>query len=199
MWRWILGGLAVLALVLLGTCYFGFKKITAGGDTVTTTVAGTPERVFALLATPDSMSTWVASGKVMSPLGRGLLAAGDTLMMDDPGRSVGSAKQNVDWLVREVRAPYLLVLEMRQDSAGQGMRPILTRRDSLVAMGDSTRIISTFSAPLMDSMATVVRDSSRMGGAIANGAGKFVVGAMRLVHESDLSRLKAHAEGKAVP
>lgn len=199
MWRWILGGLAVLAVVLLGTCYFGFKKITAGGDTVITTVGGTPERVFALLATPDSMSTWVASGKVTSPLGRGLLAAGDTLVMDDPGRAVGSTKQNVDWLVREVRAPYLLVLEMRQDSAGHGMRPILTRRDSLVAAGDSTRIVSTFSAPMMDSMAVAVRDSSRMGGALASGAGKLVVGAMRLVHESDLVRLKARVEGKAVP
>lgn len=198
MWKWILGILAVLILVVVGGAYFGYKKMTAAGDTLTMTIAGSPERVFASLATPDSMAAWVASAKVMRPIGKGMLVVGDTLVLDDPGRQIGGSRQNMDWVVREISAPTLLVLEMRPDT-GKVKSTLMMRRDSLVAKGDSTTIISTFSTPFMDSVGTVTKDSSRMGGAIVAGASKVMVGALRLVYESDLVRLKARIEGKPTP
>lgn len=198
MWKWILGILAVLIIVVVGGAYFGYKKVTAAGDTLTMTIAGSPERIFASLATPDSMASWVASAKVMRPIGKGILVAGDTLVLDDPGRQVGGSRQNMDWVVREISAPVLLVLVMRPDT-GRVRSDQLVRRDSLVAKGDSTTIISVFSTPFMDSVGTANKDSSKMGGAIVAGASKVMVGALRLVHESDLIRLKARIEGKATP
>ena len=34
--RWILIGIGVLALAVAGTCFYGYKKLTGGGDTVVT-------------------------------------------------------------------------------------------------------------------------------------------------------------------
>ena len=198
MWKWILGGLALVAVVLIGTCYYGFKQMTAGGDTLTFTIGGSPERVFASLATPDSMAAWVASAKVMRPIGKGMLVAGDTLVLDDPGRQIGGTRQNMDWVVKEISAPTLLVLEMRPDT-GKVTSTLMMRRDSLVARGDSTVLITTFSTPFMDSVGTVTKDSSKMGGALVAGASRVMVGALRLVHEGDLKRLKARIEGKTLP
>ena len=198
MWKWIGGGLAVLALILASTCYYGYKQMTAAGGTLTMTIGGSPERVFASLATPDSMAAWVASAKVTRPIGKGMLVAGDTLVLDDPGRRIGGSRQNMDWVVREIVAPYLLVLEMRPDT-GKVNSTLMLRRDSLVAKGDSTMLVTTFSTPFMDSVGTATADSSRMGGAIVAGASKVMVGALRLVHEADLKRLKARVEGKTLP
>ncbi|MES2123528.1 MAG: hypothetical protein V4503_02450 [Gemmatimonadota bacterium] len=198
MWKWILGGLAIVAVLLAGTCFYGYKQLTAGGDTLTVTMAGSPDRIFASLATPDSMAAWVASAKVTRPLGKGMLAVGDTLVLDDPGRQIGGNRQNMDWIVKEVAPPYLLVLAMRPDT-GKLNGVLMERRDSLVAMGDSTAVISTFTTPMMDSVGTVTRDSSKMGGAIVAGASKVMVGALRLVYESDLKRLKARVEGTPAP
>ncbi|MES2304889.1 MAG: SRPBCC family protein [Gemmatimonadota bacterium] len=198
MWKWILGILAVLAIVVIGGAYFGYKKMTAAGDTLTMTIAGSPERIFASLATPDSMSAWVASAKVTRPIGKGMLVAGDTLVLDDPGREIGGNRQNMDWVVKEISAPRLLVLEMRPDT-GKVKSTLMMRRDSLVAQGDSTVLISTFSAPFMDSVGTATKDSSKMGGAIVSGASKVMVGALRLIYESDLKRLKARIEGTPTP
>ena len=52
MWKWIHGGLAVLVVVLAGTCYYGYKQLTDGGDSITITIDATPERVFASIAIP---------------------------------------------------------------------------------------------------------------------------------------------------
>ena len=198
MWKWIVGGLVALAVVLAGTCYYGYQQLTAGGDTLTITIAGSPERIFASLATPDSMAAWVASAKVTRPIGKGMLLAGDTLVLDDPGRQIGTPRQNMDWVVREIVAPYLLVLEMRPDT-GKVNGVFMVRRDSLIAMGDSTVLVTTFSTPFMDSLGTAAADSSKMGGALVAGTSKVLVGGLRLVHEADLKRLKARVEGKTLP
>ena len=198
MWKWIVGGLAVLAVALAGTCYYGYQQMTAGGDTLTITIGGSPERVFASLATPDSMAGWVASAKVTRPIGKGMLVLGDTLVLDDPNHKIGDTRQNMDWVVREIVAPYLLVLEMRPDT-GKVNSVMMLRRDSLVAKGDSTVLVTTFSTPFMDSLGTATADSSKMGSALVVSASKVLVGGLRLVHESDLKRLKARVEGRVVP
>lgn len=198
MWKWILGGLAVLGIVVVAGAWFGYQKMTAAGDTLVVTIAGSPERVFASLATPDSMAAWVASAKVTRPIGKGMLVAGDTLVLDDPGRRIGTPRQNMDWVVKAISAPNLLVLEMRPDT-GRVQSTLMMRHDSLVAHGDSTTITTTFSTPFMDSVGAATRDSSKMGSAIVAGAGRVMVGALRLVHEADLKRLKARVEGTPLP
>ena len=46
MWRWIAIILVVIVVALAGTCYVGYRRLTGGGDTVVTTVPGTPARTF---------------------------------------------------------------------------------------------------------------------------------------------------------
>jgi uncharacterized protein YndB with AHSA1/START domain len=200
--KWILGGLLIIILALAGTCFVGYKKLTAGGDAISVTMATTPEALFAQIATPDSMRNWVVSSKVEGPLGRGMLVVGDTLQLGgtaDVGittrdsSGVGVTRQ-AHWIVREVMAPMLLVTEMRADSAGRS-HVMLVRRDSLVAAGDSTTLISTFASPMFDSLTSSIADSSKIGGSILGASNKLMVGAMRLSAEMDLKNLKARLEG----
>jgi len=194
--RWILIGIGVLALAVAGTCFYGYKKLTGGGDTVVITMAGTPERVFATLATPDSMALWMTSSRLESPTGGTLLAVGDTLRFRSitvQGDSSGTSVTG-DWIVREVNAPTLLVMEMRSDS-GARTGVVLMRRDSLVAVGDSTTIFTTYSTPLFDSVTTTVRDSSKVGSTILGSATKMMVGVMRLTTEEEYKGLKKRVEG----
>jgi uncharacterized protein YndB with AHSA1/START domain len=194
--RWILIGIGVLALAVGGTCFYGYKKLTGGGDTVVITMAGTPERVFATLATPDSMALWMTSSRLESPTGGALLAVGDTLRFRSitvQGDSSGTSVTG-DWIVREVNAPTLLVMEMRSDS-GARTGVVLMRRDSLVAVGDSTTIFTTYSTPLFDSVTTTVRDSSKVGSTILGSATKMMVGVMRLTTEEEYKGLKKRVEG----
>lgn len=200
MLKWILGILALIIVVVAGTCYYGFKKLTGDGGTVTITMAGTPERIFAALATPDSMVLWMSSSQIEAPLGKGLLAAGDTLRLRQSATKGDSASQmngtfDGDWVVREVNAPTLLVMEMVEDSAGT-RRVVLIRRDSLAVAGDSTTLVTTFSSPMLDSLSTAVRDSSKVGSSVLSGASKLMLGAMRLGAEAELKLLKARVEGK---
>lgn len=201
MLKWILGALALIVIAVGGTCFYGYRQLTSGGDTITMTMAATPERLFASLATPDSMALWLSSSEVLGPFGKGVLAVGDTLRFKGTGRgadSTAGVRVSGDWVVREVGAPYLLVMEMRADSAGR-RQVILMRRDSLVAAGDSTTLITSFNAPLLDSLQVATRDSSKVGSSILGGATKMMIGAMRLGTEQELQRLKARVEGRAMP
>lgn len=199
MLKWILGILAVIILVVAGTCFYGYKQLTGGGGSVTITMAGTPERIFAAIATPDSMVLWMQSSQIEGPLGKGMLAPGDTLRMRQPAvegdTTVARTAFNGDWVVREVVAPTLLVMEMVSDSAGQH-HVVLARRDSLAVAGDSTTLVTTFSSPMFDSLTTTVRDSSKVGSSMLSGASKLMLGAMRLATEAELKLLKARVEGK---
>ena len=200
MWKWMLGILAVILIVVAGTCFYGYKQLTGGGNSVSITMAGTPERIFAAIATPDSMALWMTASQIEGPFGKGLLAAGDTLRLRQPamkGDSTSEVKTSFtgDWVVREVSAPTLMVMEMVSDSAGVH-RVVLVRRDSLAAFGDSTTVVTTFSSPMLDSLSTSVGDSSRVGSSMLSGASKLMLGAMRFATEAELKLLKARVEGK---
>ncbi len=196
--KWILGILAVIVVVVAGTCFYGYKQLTGGGGSATVTMAGTPERIFAALATADSMVLWMTDSKIEGPFGKGMLAVGDTL------RTRGAAKAdslpnvstsfNGDWIVREVHAPTLLVMEMVSDSAGV-QKVILVRRDSLAVVGDSTTVVTTFASPMLDSLSTTVRDSSKAGSSVLSGASKIMLGAMRMGTQGELELLKKRVEG----
>ena len=192
MWKWIVGALLVLVVAIAGFCYVAVKKITSGGDTVTVTVAATPERVFAALADPDSMQTWMMPGSLVGATHRGPVVAGDTLRVETAGPG-GRGHQEFTWFIRTATPGQLLVIEMRDSTR----TAFTARRDSLVASGDSTRIISTIASPMMDSLKTERGDTGgRTGGAMLNFATKMLVSAFRLQSEAELRQLKAHLEAK---
>lgn len=199
MLKWILIVLGLIVLAVAGTCFYGYKQLTGGGNSATVTMAGTPERIFASLATADSMALWMSDSKIEGPFGKGLLAVGDTLRSrsaakPDSGTTVSTSFDG-DWIVREVNAPTLLVMEMVADSAGV-RKVILVRRDSLAARGDSTTVVTTFSSPMFDSLAITARDSSKAGSSMLSGANKIMLGAIRMGTQGELEVLKRRVEGK---
>ena len=139
------------------------------------------------------MALWMSDSKIEGPFGKGLLAVGDTLRSrsaakPDSATAVSSSFDG-DWIVREVNAPTLLVMEMVSDSAGV-RKVVLVRRDSLAAMGDSTTLVTTFSSPLVDSLATTVRDSSKAGSSMLSGANKIMLGPMGMGTQGQVEELK---------
>jgi uncharacterized protein YndB with AHSA1/START domain len=189
MLKWI-GGIALLLAVLLvsGLCY-GYNKMQkfAGDDGPATTMVGAPlNRVFALLATGDSVPEWMSVSGSVRPSRHGPLAIGDTLTVI--GSASSEAQRRAHWIVTELTPGRLLVLQMRGDSLGVVMA---SRRFALEARGDSTAIISTVASPAIDSVKAARRDSSVMMGF----ASKMMLAALRMQSKVELGQLKSHLEG----
>lgn len=194
MWKWIVGALLVVVVAVAGFCYVVVKKVASGGDTVMVTVAATPDRVFAALADPDSMETWMNSGSVVTASHRGVVLVGDTLHLET-GKVGSRTHQQVTWIVTEATAGKILALEMRDST---GAMVLATRRDSLAGGGDSTTIVSTIASPMMDSLKTERGDTGgRVGGAILNLGSRLLVSGFRQLSEQELRKLKAHLERKS--
>ncbi|MGH7592777.1 MAG: SRPBCC family protein [Gemmatimonadales bacterium] len=195
MWKWIVGVALFLVVLLVGTCWLGYRKLTSGGASATVAIAATPDRVFASLADPDSMAVWMATGSTVTSVHHGVVTVGDTLHIET-GTS-GRARQQYTWIVSAVTPGQLLVLDMRVDTS---KRVFATRRDSLVTAGDSTMVITTIASPMIDSMRTQRGDTSgKVGGALLDFGSKVVISAFRVMSERDLERLKARLEGRPMP
>jgi uncharacterized protein YndB with AHSA1/START domain len=190
MWKWIVGGLLVVVVLIAGTCYYAMKKLGEGGNATRVTIGATPERVFAAYANADSMALWMTAGS-LAPNAHGVLKAGDTLQVAAGGRN-SSRNQSVSWVVSEIHPPFSMVLEIRNDSSRQ---VALLRRDSLASVGDSTVLTATFTSPAMDSLRAARGDTTTRGNIIE----RAFTSLMRLLAETDLKRLKAHIEGKPMP
>lgn len=193
MWKWIAGGLLVLVVLLAGTCYFGYRKFTEGGDTLTVMIGASPERVYASLADPDSLSTWVNVGSTISSHRHGLLVEGDSFTVVQPPLKVGRSGATAGYLVLSSTPGHSLLLRVTGDSLDRIAR--ITQHDSLEAVGDSTRLTISYAATILDSTRMPVRDSSKSAGAVLGFAQKMIVAAMRLSMETDVQRLKARVEG----
>jgi len=194
MWKWIVGAALALILIVAGFCWYGYKRLTSGGNSGEVTIAASPDRVFAALADPDSMAVWMGSGTTVTAPHHGFVAVGDTLHID---QSSGSRRRQVSWIVTDVQPPSLLVFELRSDTLGSAF---VVRRDSLVAAGDSTAVITTIASPAIDSIRTVRGDTGgKVGGALINVTAKVFTASLRLLSEEELKRLKAHIEGKTAP
>lgn len=192
MWRWIAIILIVIVVALAGTCYVGYRRLTAGGDTVVTMVPGTPARAFMRLTDRDSLRQWMPEGTTTSPEGHGALVVGDTIRVALPTRRETPTGRSVQvWVVREVMAPEILAVEGIEFDQGGLPHPAFTRRDSLYAVGDSTRIVSTFvGVPMMTSAAESAATSGRPGaGRMLGAAERLRLGASRLLWQNQLHRL----------
>src|SRR5439155_16810643 len=75
-------------------------------------------------------------------------------------------------------------------------KSIFIRRDSVVALGDSTRVVSTFAAPILDSLRRRGDTSGMARNAMLNLASNAMVTGMRVMSEQELKRLKGRIEGR---
>ena len=196
MWKWIVGILVVVVLIIGGVAWYGYTKLTAGGDSAMVSIAASPARVFASLADPDSMQQWMGEGTTITASHHGILAAGDTLHVEQ-GSPSSARRQQFTWSVSEVDPERLLVLQMG-DTSG---KVFATRRDSLVVSGDSTRVITTIASPMMDSIRMVRGDSGgKVRGAAINLTSKILISAFRELSREELLHLKTRLEtGASAP
>jgi hypothetical protein len=187
MLKWILGIIVALALLIGGSCYFGYRELTSEGPTASVNLAGvTPEQAWSYLTVPDSMQTWRDSTTRLTTSRDSALTLGDTVRLTSVGRSNRSS--DLTWVLHRIE-PYRVIEWVSASNEQDGNR--LHRLDSLVPTGDSLRLSSTFLAPSMDSMAAA--DSiGKMGRGLLSSAGKMLVGVMRLMAQDDLERLKQH-------
>lgn len=189
MWKWIAGGAAVLLLLVAGTCYWGLKKFSESGGSSVVMIGASPDRVFASLADPDSLTTWVDVGSMVASSRHGLLQPGDSFRIARPARKAGAGGDITTWQVVASVPGRSLTLRMVNDSLGKVA--LISRYDSLSVVGDSTRLSTTYGAEILDSTRRSTRDSSKGESAVLGFAQKLIIAAMRLATEQDLQRLKA--------
>jgi uncharacterized protein YndB with AHSA1/START domain len=196
MWKWIVGALLGLVVVVAALGYYAyhrFTKFASGGDSTSVMIGASPNRVFASLANTDSLAVWMGAESMISSSRVGPLAVGDTVHVES--MRVRSGRSS--WVVSELIPSHLLVRQLLADTTAQ---IVATRRDSLVPTGDSTRIVSTISSPLMDSIRTQSGDTAgKMGNAMLNLGGKVLISFFRAASAEELKKLKAHIEGKPAP
>lgn len=196
MWKWIGGCLLVVVALIVGASWWGYqamqKELAPDGST-TVTIAASPARIFASLADNDSALTWMGRGNRLRTSRRGPLLPGDTLTVE-MRPTIGMPQQSMTWTVTEVVPNRLLALEVR---VGTDNRIVVLRRDSLVAEGDSTRVVSILISPMLDSASTQGPESkaaSREG--VAGLTGSLMLSMFRVQAKLDLQQLKARLEGK---
>jgi hypothetical protein len=99
------------------------------------------------------------------------------------------------WIVREVKPPEVVAVEGIDFDQGGLPHPAFTRRDSLSAVGDSTRIVSTFvGVPILSGAAESAATAGRPGaGSVLNVAERMRLGASRLLWQNQLRRLAGKA------
>ncbi|HEX7939926.1 MAG TPA: SRPBCC family protein [Gemmatimonadaceae bacterium] len=192
MWKWILGAVVLVVLLIGSGMWYGFRKMSqlANGDsTVTVTIGGAPERVFASLANGDSIGDWMVGGRVRPSRG-GQLRQGDTLYVEQRD---STRAQHMAWVVGDVVPNKSFALQLVADTLNV---VAVSRRYTVMGQGDSTVIFSTVTSPMMDS---VKRAESRgKNSAMMEFASKMMVGAMRMQNQMELKQLKARVEGVPV-
>lgn len=190
MLKWILIIISVLMLVVIGTCWYGYRKMTEGGDTASITIATSTERIWRYLTIPDSFAVWQDSTAVLSFSNDTLLSLGDTVRMGTGGQAAVTQQKRMVWVMERIEEPSLIVWSASDDSTGMA---IVRRTDSLVPMGDSVRLLSRFEVPALHPLAD--GDSvSGFGRKLMTSVGKIAASAGRIIAEQDLARLKARLE-----
>ena len=197
MWKWLGGCLLVVLVLIVGAMIFAYRtmKESLGPDgSATVTIGATPARVFASLAHGDSVATWMAQGNTVLTSRHGPLVPGDTLRIEARA-GFGVPAQKMTWIVREVVPERLLLLELE---GGKSNEVIATRRDSVYAAGDSTRVVSRIVSVLLDSMGTgkgKTKSADRSGGF----APELLLSMFKMQAKLELMGLKARIESPARP
>ena len=192
MWRWIAGLVGIVVLALVGTCYAGYRRLTTGGNTVVELLPENRAHMFTLLTDRDSLLEWLPDGTTIHPEHHGVLQAGDTIRVAAPARAGGASGRAAQlWIVRDVKAPDVLAVEAIEFDPGGLAHPAFTRRDSLSAVGDSTRVVSTFVfAPLLGVAESTLTNGSEVKTSIVNTAQRMRLGAVRMMWQGQLRRIE---------
>lgn len=194
MLKWILGGCGTLIVIACVVIFIGYRRLktyAAEGPASTVVIMASPHRVFASIADPDSMADWRMDGARTAASHKGILAVGDTLIVRNASQSSSGRPNRLTWVVTAMSLDKLIAFNV-VDSAG---KPMLTRRDSLVAMGDSTQVISTFSAPMMDSLQARSGKTGPVNQGMMGVASTAMIAGMRMGSDLELKRLKSLIEG----
>ncbi|HRP08080.1 MAG TPA: SRPBCC family protein [Gemmatimonadales bacterium] len=190
MLKWILIIIVLMMLVVMGTCWYGYRKMTEGGDTASITIATTPDRIWRYLTIPDSFAVWQDSTAVLGFSDDSLLSVGDSVRMGSGGQASLTQQKRMVWVMERALEPSVIAWAASDDSTGM---VIVRRTDSLVPMGDSVQVLSRFEVPAMHPLAT--GDSiGGLGRKLMAGAGRIAASAGRIIAEQDLARLKARLE-----
>jgi hypothetical protein len=192
MWRWILGIIVIVILGLVGTCYAGYRRLTSGDNIVTTPVPYDARHAFALLSDRDSLIEWLPDGTTATPAGHGALRVGDTIRVAAPARrNVSTGRAVQVWVVREVKAPAVIAIEGIEFDPGGLPHTGFTRRDSIVAAGDSSHIVSTFVGFPLLSQSESAASGSAVTASLLGAADRVRLGAARMMWQGQLQRLVA--------
>ena len=191
MLKWILGIILVLVVAVMGTCWYGYSKLTSEGQTATVLVATTPDRAWRYYTMPDSFRVWQDSTmRVTFSTDSTELTVGDTVWLDSQVRTPTGSTSRMTWVLEQMDMPRTLVWAARDDST---RAEIVRRTDSIVVEGTGLRLVTVIDSPAMDSIAS--SDSvGGLSGRLLRGAGKMAAGAMRMLAQADLERLKVRLE-----
>ena len=193
--KWVLGILGVGVVFVCVAAWYGYRKLQsfAGEGPSSVTIGAPASRVFASIADADSMKKWRSEGLGIRASRQGRLAVGDSLVVQNRSSTTTSSRRmSSTWMVTAVIPDVLVALEVRNDSTGE---PMFTRRDSLIALGDSTRVMSSFSAPILNKLKTRGDTSGMARSAVLNLASNVMIAGLRVVSDQELRRLKGHIEG----
>lgn len=188
MLKWVAGIALALTLLVIGTCWYGYSKLTSGGDTASVQVAVPAEVAWAYLSDPDSMVTWYEPGAQLSPRGQGPLVVGDTLRVRTSGGAPGSTNETA-WIVESVDAPRRISYVTPGDSA----TPVLRREDAIIPAGADS-IAITVRIILPDLVAELPDSAGRGAERLLETTGKLMTATMRLAEQARLELLKKRLE-----
>lgn len=181
--------MVVVLLAVIGMCA-GYRKISTmaeEGPEETVVIHAPAARVFTMMANADSLTEWRAEGLGIRSSRPGMLQSGDSLEMQSasgPNRNMRSV-----WHVQSVVPNVLITFTLRSDTGAA----LIARKDSVIALGDSTQVITSLAASVMDSLGRAAREAD--GSAVADMASKLFITAGRLQARGELLRLKARIEG----
>lgn len=195
MWKWLGGCLLVVIVVIVIALMWGIrtmKESLSPDGSAAVTIAATPARVFATLNHGDSAATWMADGSTVLTSRHGPLVPGDTLRIELSTRvPMPNPRQAMIWRVKEVVPGQLMAFELL--AADRGV--VAMRRDSIAALGDSTRV-TTMIRPLFDSLAgSRPADKGKPVSATGALASDFMLSIVRMQTKLELMKLKARLEG----
>jgi uncharacterized protein YndB with AHSA1/START domain len=196
MWKWLSGCLLLVIVLVAFGLWRGYRTMSSSlspDGSVRVTIAAPPARVFASLADGDSVATWMAQGSIVKSSRHGRFVPGDSVRVETR-TMIGVPKTHLTWRVSEVVPDRLVAWQLIPDTTA---RVVAIRRDSLVALGDSTIVISKVIAPKLDSLRKSQATSSD---SAANGFARIgsdlLINVIRMQPKLELTRLKGRIEKK---
>ena len=179
MLKWVGGCFVLVVLLIAGGAWFAMRTVrdSLGPDgSVRVSIAASPQRVYASMSNADSLKTWMAPGNTITTWRSGPLVVGDSIKVEIR-RSLGAA---MVWRVRELVPDQAVTLDVTQGTT----QPVGVRKDSLIASGDSTIVVSV--------IASSASESAKSG--TSGLAGDMAISMFRLQAKLELQSLKARLE-----